>query len=176
MKKNILVLVILVNFINAISAQEISYNKRKNVYEVGETKIAKLDAKGNGFGYSRSFILQDMNEAPKINFLSKYAKDTLFGNFSNWYLVEIPEFNLTFTIDEPTNLNNEKFFANLPIETGMMNADGSLNKDRCNAFAQKNLFNHLQNFTTMNDSIKQNLSQPLMVLNRNFRDYVYVNE
>ena len=59
-----------------VSAQEIEYSKKKNKFMVGETPIAQLDSrKDNGWGFTRSFFIQDLTGKNLISFISKQYKE-----------------------------------------------------------------------------------------------------
>lgn len=158
------------------NAQQIEYNKKKNKFMVGDTPIAQIDSrKDNGWGFSRSFFLQDMQAVNMISFLSESHKDTLFNDFHEWYRVEIPTFNLNFQIPSGTELNAEKYFAKLISENELLGADGKLKEDRCKAFAAKNVFDFKTPYERYNDSLKKMLTVEKVIVDRKHNKPVFAD-
>jgi hypothetical protein len=175
MKKiNTLLLFLLASLISF--AQNIEYNKRKNVFEFGDKKIAQLDAKSNGFGMTRSFFVKDMSDGTLISFLSHTPQDTLWGNYHSWYEVIVPSMDLHFTMDDPKDINNEKFFANSVIIDGLIDSNGALVKQGLQTFASRNLFNHEAAFVKLNDSLKTLVAEPFVPSRRDLRKPVVADD
>ncbi len=177
MTKQIAVLVVCLVGFSTLHAQNIEYNKKKNKFMVGEAPIAQLDTrKDNGWGFTRSFFLQDLQGANLISFLSESHKDTLFAEFHNWYRVEIPSSGLNFMIPDNAELNNEKYFVKLISENELLGADGKLKEDRCRAFASKNVYDFKAPYEKYNDSLKQLVSIPKVKVDRKRNRQVYADK
>jgi hypothetical protein len=177
MFKSFFSFVILFITIQTSIAQEIEYSKKKNKFLVGETPIAQLDSrKDNGWGFTRSFFLQDMQGGNMISFLSKSYKDSLFADFHNWYVVEIPSMNLNFQIPDMAELNNEKYIVKLISENELLGSDGKIKEERCKAFAQKNVFDYAASYERFNDSLKKLIDIPKVIVERKKNRVIFADQ